>query len=181
MKKATYFIFPAIAMLVFFGFWWNFRSEYAAKEQAKVRAVRMEKEEKLRKEAQDRELAIKNAYAEQARRKKAKEEREAKDRADREARQAAVEARNKSYRDRDKLEKQVERVTGEVKVEKELIAKLDEQKRKLVDEEKFLRTYVTLAEANAKSLSDLIDEIAKADAARASAEAAAAAAARNKS
>ncbi len=173
MKKA-YVIFPAVAMLVFFGFWWNFRSEYEAKEQAKVSQARQIKLDKLRKEADDRALAIKNAYAEQERRKKAKEQREIKERADREARQAAVEARNKSYRDRDKLEKQAERLTAEVKSEKELMAKLDEKKRKLVDEEKFLRTYVTMAEANAKSLSDLIDQIAKADAAQAAAAAAAA-------
>jgi len=178
MKKA-YVIFPALAMLVFFGFWWNFRSEYDAKQQAKVQQVRQEREAKLRKEAADRELAIKNAYAEQDRRKKAKEEREAKERADREARQAAVEARNKSFRDRDKLEKQVERLNGEVKVEKEAIAKLEEQKTKLIDEEKFLRTYVTMAEANARSLADLIDEINKAEAAAAAAAAAAARAARS--
>lgn len=178
MKKA-YVIFPAIAMLVFFGFWWSFRSEYEAKQQAKAAQVRKEKEDKIRKEAADRELAIKNAYAEQERRKKAKEAKELKERADREARQAAVEARNKSYRDRDKLEKQVERLTGEVKAEKETIAKLEEQKRKLADEEKFLRTYVTMAEANAKSLADVIDEINKAEAAQAAAAAAAARAAKS--
>jgi hypothetical protein len=177
MKKA-YVIFPALALLVFIGFWWSFRAEYQAKEQEKVRLIREAKIEKLQKEAEDRELAIKNAYAEQARRKLAKEEREAKDRADREARQAAVEARNKSFRDKDKLEKQLARLNGEVDVEKEAVAKLQEQKRKLIDEEKFLRTYVAMAEANAKSLTDLIDEIAKADAARAAAAAAAAAAAR---
>jgi hypothetical protein len=76
------------------------------------------------------------------------------------------------------LEKQLARLNGEVDVEKEAVAKLQEQKRKLIDEEKFLRTYVAMAEANAKSLTDLIDEIAKADAARAAAAAAAAAAAR---
>ena len=177
MKKA-YIIFPALALLVFIGFWWNFRVEYQAKEHAKVEAVRQARLDKLKKEADDRALAIKNAYAEQERRKKAKAERDAKDLADREARQAAFEARNKSMRDRDKLEKQLERVTAEVATEKELIAKLEEQQRKLVDEEKFLRTYVVMAEANAKSLADLIDEIAKADAAQAAAEAAARAAAK---
>jgi F0F1-type ATP synthase membrane subunit b/b' len=180
MKKA-YIIFPFLALLVFVGFWWNFHTEYEAKQQEKVRLERQVKIDKLRKEAQDRERAIKDAYAEQSRRKLAKEAKEIKDRADREARQAALEARNKSYRDRNKLENQVERLTGEIKVEKEAIAKLVEQNRKLVDEEKFLRTYVGMAEANSKNLSELIDEIGRADAARAAAAAAAAAAAKYKS
>ena len=50
------------------------------KQQAKIQQVRKEKEDKLRKEAADRELAIKNAYAEQERRKKAKEAKELKER-----------------------------------------------------------------------------------------------------
>lgn len=180
MKKA-YVIFPALAMLVFFGFWWNGSSYYEAQQLEKVKMIRQARDEKLRKEALDRELAIKEAYAEQARRKQAKTEREAKERADREARQAAIEARNKSYRDRDKLEKQVERLNAAINVEKDAMVKLEERNLKLLDEVKFLRTYVAMAEENSKGLAGIIDEIAKADAARAAVDAAAAAAARNKS
>lgn len=178
MKKA-YLIFPLVALLVFFGFYWNFSSTYEAKEEAKVKALRAQKDEKMRKDAQDREKAIKEALAAQEVRKKAKAEKEAKDRADHEARQLAVEARDKASREQQKFERQVEKLQKEIKLEQDAIAKIEDDKKKAIEEQAFLRTYVKQAEANVASLRVVLDKIAAADAAaEAAAKAAALAAAK---
>ncbi len=180
MKKA-YVIFPAVALVIFFGFYWNFHSKYEAVIAERAHQVRLDKEAKQRKEAEDRALAIKDALIAQEKRKQERVAKEAKDRADHDARQLAIEARDKAFRDRDKLTKQRDRLTDEVAAEKVAIAKLEDQTRKAVDEEAFLRKYVLQAETNQKGLTAVLDKIAAADAARAAAEAAAAAAAKKNS
>lgn len=180
MKKA-YFIFPLLATLIFFGFWWNFNSTYEAKEAEKAKQVRLEREAKKRQEAEDRAKAIKDALVAQETRKKEREAKELKDKADREARELAIDERNKSAQDVTKLTKQRDQLNFDVKNEKEALVKLDEQKRKSFDEQAFLKEYVRKAEANVKGLSEVLDKIAAADAARAAAEAAAAAAAKKNS
>ena len=44
MKK-VYVIFPALAMLIFFGFWWNFSDKFEAKKAAIVAAQKIEKQQ----------------------------------------------------------------------------------------------------------------------------------------
>jgi len=180
MKKA-YVIFPVLAMLVFFGFWWNFNSTYEAKEAEKTKQVRLERDAKKRKDAEDRAQAIKDALVAQENRKKEREAKELKDKADREARELAIDERNKAAQEVTKLGKQRDQLTFDVKNEKEALVKIDEQKRKGFDEQAFLKEYVRKAEANTKGLTDVLDKIAAADAARAAAEAAAAAAAKKNS
>ncbi|MFM1852583.1 MAG: hypothetical protein RIS54_2267, partial [Verrucomicrobiota bacterium] len=58
--------------------------------------------------------------------------------------------------------------------EAEAVTKLEERKKFLVAEEAFLRTYVTKAEANQSALTQVIQKIADAEAARAKAAAEAA-------
>lgn len=176
MKKA-YFIFPTLALAVFFAFYWNFNSHYAAKEAEKARLVREAKEAKLRKEAKDRAKAIQDAVAASEQRKKERAEKEAKEKADREARELAIQARDKAFADRKKLSDQVERLKADIETEKRAIAKIEDDKKQAAAEEAFLRDYVKQAEANVKNLQGVLDKISAADAA---AEAAARAAARNK-
>lgn len=175
MKKA-YVIFPTLAMLIFFGFWWNFSSEYEAKLADKARIVRDAKAAELLQEAKDRETAILDAVAVQEQRKQERIAREEQRQKEREERQLAREASTKAFRDKEKLVRQVERLTGDVAVEKEIVEKLEERKRVLVADEAFLRKYVALAETNQKELTQTIQRIAAADAARAAALAAAEAA-----
>jgi colicin import membrane protein len=85
----------------------------------------------------------------------------------------------KADRDQQKLAQQVERLEKDVKVEKEAIAKIEEERKRAVEEENFLKTYVKQAEANTKSLAEVIDKITAADAARAAADALAASKAKN--
>jgi hypothetical protein len=177
MKKA-YVIFPVVALLIFFGFWWNFHSTHQAVLAEKAKQVRLAKEAKDRKAAEDRITAIKDALLAQEKRKKEREAKEIKEKADREARELAIDNRNKADQDVRKLSKQKDGLINDVKSEKEALAKLDEQKRKALDEQAFLKEYVRKADVNAKGLNDVLDKIAAADAARAAAEAAAAAAAK---
>ncbi len=180
MKKA-YVIFPVVALLIFFGFWWNFNSKHEAVVAEKAKQARIAKEAKQRKEQEDRATAIKDALAAQEKRKKEREAKEIKDKADREARELAIDNRNKTAQEVTKLTKQKDQLVADVKSEKEALLKLDEQKRKAIEEQAFLKEYVRKAEANAKALTDVLDKIAAADAARAAADAAAAAAAKKNS
>lgn len=176
MKKKSYiyFLVPLLGVIAFGAVYWNFAKGYEAKIAAREKAVRDAKEEKLKQEAKNREKAIKDALEAQEKRKVEKAAKEAKDKADQEARQLAVEARDKANRDQMKLAQQVERLEKDVKVEKEAIAKIEEEKKRAVDEEGFLKTYVKQAETNTRSLQEVLDKITAADAARALAEAQAA-------
>lgn len=182
MKKTyLYFLVPLIGLIAFGGLYWNFSKGYEAKLAEKARIVREAKEEKLRAESKNREQAIKEALVAQERRKVEKAAKEAKEKADQDARQLAIEARDKANREQIKLGQQVERLEKDIKVEKDAIAKIEDEMKRAVDEQKFLRTYVKQAESNTKSLSEVLERIAAADAAKAAADAAAAKAAKNNS
>jgi len=182
MKKSfVYFLAPIIGLIIFGAVYWNFSSGYEAKEAAKALKAKQEKEAKILEQARQNEKAIREANAGVLRRKAEREAKEAKDKKDHEARQAAMDAKDKAGADRDKFAKQVTRLEGDIKVEKEAISKLEEDKKRLVDEQAFLRIYVKQAEDNVKSLKNVLDRIVAADAARAAGEAAAAAAKKNNS
>lgn len=175
MKKSyIYFLVPLIGLIAFGAVYWNFSAGYEAKLADKARVQREAKEAKLREEAKNREKAIADALEAQERRKIEKAEKEAKQKADEETRALAIEAQRKAERDQQKLANQVERLEKEIKVEKEAIAKLEEDRKRAMEEENFLKTYVKQAEANTKSLTEVLDKIVAADAARAAAEAQAA-------
>mgnify|MGYP001557638598 FL=1 len=180
MKKTyVYFLVPILGVIAFAAVYWNFSSGYEARLAEKAAIVRQAKEDKLRKEAKDREIAIKDALASQERRKAEKAAKEAKEQTDQEQRQLALDAREKAFRDQVKLSQQVERLEKDVKVEKEAIAKIEEEKKRAVEEQAFLKGYVKQAQANTKSLSEVLDKITAADAARAAADALAAAKSKN--
>lgn len=180
MKKTyVYFLVPIIGVIAFGAVYWNFSEGYEAKLAAKAAQAKAEKVEKLRIEAQNREQAIKDALAAQERRRAEKAARELKEKADAEARQLAVEARDKANRDQQKLSQQVDRLEKDIKIEKEAIAKIQEERRRAIDEQAFLQQYVKQAEANTRSLTEVLDKITAADTARAAADALAAAKSRN--
>ncbi len=182
MKKSlVYFLAPIVGLIIFGAIYWNFSSGYEATEAAKTLKIKQEKDAKLLKQAKDNEQAIKEANIAQEHRKAERAIKEAKDKADHDARQAAVDAKEKAYRDQDKFAKQVDRLEKDVKTEKDAIAKLEEDKKKSADELIFLRVYVRQADENVKSLKLVLDKISAADsAARAAAAAAAAAEAAKK-
>lgn len=175
MKK-VYVLFPALAMLIFFGYWWNFSSKYEAKQAAIKEVARQERIADLEKEADDRKEAIKAALATQEVRRREREAKETKRQADREQRQTDIEARRQADREKQKLERQLARLKTDVQTEKDNIAGIEEHKRVLSGDEAFLRKYVSLAENNEADITKVIERIAAADAARAKAIADAAAA-----
>jgi hypothetical protein len=180
MKKTyLYFLVPLIGLIAFGALYWDFSKGYEAELANKARVVRLAKEEKLKQEAKNREQAIKEALAAQERRKIEKAAREAKEKEDQDARQLAIEARDKANRDQIKLGQQVERLEKDIKLEKDAIAKIEDEMKRAVEEQQFLKTYVKQAEANTKSLAEVLDRIAAADAAKAAADAAAAKAKNN--
>lgn len=176
MKKTyLYFLVPLFGLIGFGAIYWNFSAGYEARELAKAKAIKEAKAEKLRLEAKNREIAIREAVQGQERRKKEREAKELKDRQDREAREAAIEAQRKARNDQDKFERTVARLNKEISTEKEIIAKILDDQKKLIDEDAFVKVYVKQAQSNAESLAKVLEKIAEAD--RKALEAAAAASA----
>ncbi len=180
-KKYAYFLAPLVGLVIFSAIYWNFSKGIAARDAAHQAAIDQAKKEKLEKQAKDNAKAFADAVATGERRKAERAAKDAKDKADKDARAAAVEARDKANRDQNKLAQQVERLEKDVQAEKDAIAKLEAEKKKSIDEQAFLIAYVKQAEDNARVLSQVLDKIAAADAARAAADAAAAAAAKKSS
>jgi len=179
MKKSyLYFLIPLLGLIVFGAYYWKFISEYDAKQEAKVQAIKHVKEQELMAQAKLREKAIKDAIAQQDARKEERRLREEKDRLQHEARENAIQARNKVGTDAEKLQRQSERLTRDIATAKEEIAKIEQEKQHAVAEQAFLLTYVAKAQEDTKRLSQVLDRIAAADEAAARAAAAAAAAAK---
>lgn len=177
MKKA-YVIFPTLALLIFFGYWWNYKNDYDASLAAKAEQAKQERIAELEKEARDREQAIKEALINQERIRKEREAKEAQKQKDQEERQLAKEASQKAFREKEKLTLQLKRLQEDVQTETDAVAKLEARKQLHIAEVAFLREYVAKAEANQSELTQVIQKIAAADAAAKAAVAAADAAAK---
>jgi hypothetical protein len=177
MKKA-YVIFPTLALLIFFGYWWSYKGDYDAKLADKAEQAKLQRIADLEKEAKDRELAIKEALINQDRIRKEREAKEAQKQKDLEARQLAKEASQKAFREKEKLTLQYKRLNEDIQTESAEIAKLEARKQLHIAEESFLRQYVSKAEANQNDLTQVIQKLAAADAAAKAIAAAADAAAK---
>jgi len=180
MNKA-YFIIPFIALGIFTGFYLNFDKGFKAREAAQKAKQEEVKKEKARQEIVNREAAIKAAVDAQERRKKEKEAKDKIEEDKRVARQTAEDKRERAHSDRMKLADQSRRLKKDLEDVQAEVKKIEEQKKNLVDEQAFLKTYVKQAESNVKYYYDLLDKIAVAEKARADAAAAAAAAAKKSS
>lgn len=179
MKKSyIYFLLPLAALIVFAAaFFWPAHKSFEQREADKVRLVREAKEAKLKKEAQDREVAVKAAVELQEKRRAEKKERDAKEAREKEEREKARQAREKAGRDAAKFEDTVKRLTKEIETEKKEIAEIVQERKRVTDEQAFLREYVKKAETNQRTLMGVLERIEAADkAAEAAARAAEAAA-----
>lgn len=177
-KSYVYFIAPLVGLVIFAGIYWQYASTYDAKLEAVAKKQRAEREEKIRKENESKKAAVEAAVVAQEKRKQEKAAKEAKDQKDKDDREKAVQARAKAREDGRKFTDQVARLKKEVDLNKKDIAKIEEDKKRSIDEQKFLAEYVKKAEANAQGLSAVLEKIDAADkAAEAAAKAAAAAAA----
>jgi hypothetical protein len=179
MKKKYVYIFPPILGLVIFGvIYWQYNSGYEARLAESERKEKAIIQAKLDEDARNRKVAVESAIAAQEKRKVEKLAQDAKDAADKDRREKAMQAKYRAQREADKLASQVKRLQKEIEDEKKEIAKVEEDKKRVVDEAAFQREYVKKAEDNVRSLQTVLDRIAAADAAaEAAAKAAAAAAA----
>jgi colicin import membrane protein len=172
MNKIYVFV-PLIAVLVFGGVYYNFNKHYEAQIVAKKHEEALKREAKAKADAELRAKVYAETQALQEKRKKERLDKEAREEAAKKAREEAVTRRDLAYHDKQKLEDQVRRLEKDVKIETEALAKLEEDKQRNTAEKAFLDVYVKKAEANTKSLRDVLNKLAAIEDARAKAEAAA--------
>jgi uncharacterized protein (DUF3084 family) len=158
MNKA-YFLVPLIAVILFSGYYWSFKTAYDKKLEDQVLVEKEKNVERLKVEAKNREIAIQLAVKADAKRKEERAIKEAKDKAEKDARQAAADARGKALREQGRLEIQARHLAEQVTTLKEEIAKIEEQKKSAMAEQDFLNVYVKQAEANVISLTAVLDKI----------------------
>jgi len=181
MKKKNarfYFLIPIVALAAFIPFEWHFSANYEQIQEQRAAQTRQDKIAKIAEQDRQRQKAIEEAVATQAKRAKEKKEREARLQKEKDDREAAMQARNKAINETSRLKDQLDHIQKDVATVKEDIAKIQADERKQRQESVFAQKYVLQAEANVKKLSQVLDQIAAADAA---AEAASAAAAAKKS
>jgi hypothetical protein len=172
MKKTKiYFLVPILALVLFGGYYWNFRSQYEAHQQEIVKAAKAKKEEKLRQDELAREQAIKDAIDAQKQRKAERLAREALEQKQRDDKENAVLDRDKADQETQRLERQVDKLSKDVDDAKKEIAALRTDNEKQVAEVAFLGEYVQKAEANRATLALVLGKIQAADDAIAKAKA----------
>jgi chromosome segregation ATPase len=176
MKKSkVYLIIPIIVLGVFYGYYWNFSSQYEAKQAAVVQAEKERKLERLKAEAVSREAAIHDAIEAQKQRKADRIAREEKERQMKDAKENAHLEADKALQEEQKLQRQEEKLEKDVGTAKEEIAKLETELAHSTQELGFIKEYTEAAVANQAKLSAVVTKIAAADAAAAKAAALAAA------
>ena len=177
MNKA-YIIFPLVCTLVFGVFYYNFDRQYDQKQKDIAAKAAADLKEKEKRDIAAREKAIADAVEAAKKREIERKERDriAEEKAT--ARQEAEDRRQKTYDERNRARDQVTRLKKDLDEVKSTFTKIDDEKKKYVEEQAFLKTYVKQAEANVKYYYDLLEKIDAAEKAKAAAAAAAAAAAK---
>jgi colicin import membrane protein len=172
MKKTyVYFIAPLVFTAIFAVFYVSYAKDYNARLAKMEENKQLERKKKLDEEAKAREKAIADAVAQTEKRKKEKAEKEAREQQERDRRELAAQELRKAQEDSRKYEDQLKRLQKDIDENKDAIAKINEDKKQLVEQEKFLRDYVQKAEANTQSLTGVMEKIDAADKARAAAAA----------
>jgi preprotein translocase subunit SecF len=181
MKKSKiYFIAPIIVLGAFFAYYWNFRSDYDAKQAIVLQAEKQRKIDKLNAEALMRQRAMQDAIDAQKQRKAERIAREEKERKQKEDKENARLEAEKADQEAQKLQRQAEKLEKDVATAKEEITKIEAEKKFADEELVFLKDYTAQAVANQSKLADVLTKIRAADLANEKAAAAAAAAAKNK-
>ncbi len=181
-KNYVYFVAPLAGLVVFSAVYWKYSSGYEQKQEDIKKKIQADLQAKLDKEARDREIAAKEAFASQEKRKADKVAKDKKDAEEDELRQKAAQNREKARREAEKLAAQAKRLKKDIEDEKKEVVAIEAEKKQHQDEVAFLRTYVKKSEDNLRNLTIDLDKMTEADkkweeAAREAARAAKAAAA----
>jgi colicin import membrane protein len=164
MKKAyLYFLLPLVGLVAFAVVYWRFSAGYEKRLADKAALVQKAKDDKIIQDNKDRERAVLEAKAAQEKRKAEKAAKDARDAQEKEDRETAKQALRKAQTDSDKLEAQVKRLGKEIEETKQVVAKIEEEKRRAAAEETFLKEYVKKTVANQANLLAVIEKIDAAD------------------
>ena len=166
MKK-IYYIGPLVSFAVFAAYAMNFNKSYDAHEAQRAVEAKIVREAKLKVEAEARKKAIDDAMAAQARLKKERLDREADEMRKKEARIASIESRDRSFREQEKISRQIDRLKKEIKIEEDAIAKLDGSIKYNKAEKVFIAEFTEKARQNIAYLTDLLTKIETVEIARA--------------
>ncbi|OAM91413.1 hypothetical protein OH491_23095 [Termitidicoccus mucosus] len=161
----SYVLLPLVAVIVFGAIYWNFERNYEAQAAEARQQARIEKENKLKAEAEARTKGVEEALQLQARRKKAREERDAREKSQKEARQAAIDARDKVHRDVEKTVRQIDRLKKEIAEGKKVLAGIESEYKATLAEQVFLKDYIAQAETNLRDLEAVITRLSQTPAA----------------
>lgn len=171
--KQIYLGVPLCLTLAFGAYYWSFDRSYESQIAAEQAAAESLEQARIAREVEVRNKAVKEAVAAQAARDLARAEKEKLEAGRTAARQKAEEDRTTFFELRRKQRELAEKLRKELDTAKLEVARLEEQKRLLLQEREFLVAYVKEAEANAASYHQLIDKVEAAEKARAAAEASA--------
>jgi colicin import membrane protein len=162
MKK-YYVIFPAIGLAIFAVFFWRFNADFAASEKAKAEMKRVERENKIKADFEMKRKGMEEAIAQQEKRKVEKAEREKREAEEKQAQLDLKDASDKARDERDRVLRNVDRLKAEISIVDANLKKLASEKEALLAEDEFLLKYVKAAEANQKSLEQVMTKIQAAD------------------
>lgn len=159
MKK-VYFLAPLLATLAFIGLYASFRGGMKERDARKAAEAQAALDAKLQAEQRARRQAMADAIASAEKRKSEKAAKEAREQAERAERQVAVDARDQAFRDQEKTARQLERLQKDIEAEQATLAKLQAEQKAAAAERVFLDGFVTKAEANARTLQDVLTRLA---------------------
>jgi hypothetical protein len=144
---------------VFSGFYSVHHNDLKAREADRVAKVEAGRKAKLDAEQAARKAAMADAITAAEQRKKDKAAKESQDKLDKEARQAAIDVRDKAYREQEKLSRQLDKLKKDVEVEQAAIAKLGASRQAAAAEKAFQEAFVTKARANVQALQTLLVQL----------------------
>lgn len=162
MKK-FYILFPVVGLFIFAFFYWRFNVTFEEEKQQVENAKKMEREAKAKADFEIKRKAVEEAIQLQEKRKVEKAEREKREGEEKQLQIDLKDASDRARDDLDRVLRTVDRLKNEIAVEDAALKKLTGEKVNLVGEDEFLQKYVKAAEANQKSLEEVLKKIQKAD------------------
>jgi ABC-type Na+ efflux pump permease subunit len=154
-----YLFGPLVALIIFIGVYTVHRGGMKEREAQKITAAEAALKTRLETEQESRRVAMADAIKAAEQRRADRAAREAREAAQREERQAAIDARDRAFRDQDRLAKQIERLKRDIETEEAALAKIAAESQAAEAEKAFLAEFVTKAQANVQALQILLTRL----------------------
>jgi colicin import membrane protein len=156
----VYFFGPLAALLLFIGIFSVHQGGLKEREAAKAAAAEAAIQAKLAAEQEGRRAAMAEAVKAAEQRKAERAAREARELAEREVRQAAIDARDKAFREQERFIRHIERAKKDIEAEQAALAKIAAERQLAESEKAFLEDFVAKARANVQALEALLTRVA---------------------